>query len=1686
MQGTKIIALLALALLITASFGQNVPCDVCGKSNLILYSNQSTGSTIIKVNATYINVSSTETIDPAKYQQDKNALTIMNNQGSHASGYSFAVFDFLPLAGETLHFKFDDFGDSGVYVPNCQDVAVGPDGMASCTISSADLAGKCRVVYAIYGGNNNTNPKLLPGSASLLVCDMNSLGVNAIGASITTLVSNNVLACFPLSLILGLLLASMYYSGRNPLSLFDITTPKMPKGKKAKMHKVTVGTNLLMALRLNKRQIKETTAALRLANARLASLLAKNAKMTNMVNRVMQSNLSDAAKSALLRRIAAGKVNESTLDMLIRRLMGKMGLSSLNRERYLGQLAGVENEELRKALLHSADLSGVLTSHLLTQKQYAKAYGFDKIGGKLVYGDKNILGKVPLVNKVMLYTASAIASRRSVHGMKKDIRRQFAVEIAERMGLKNVLGKKDHYLAGVLTGKSLNPFEWVAVDGRSFKTRKIADAKDVKLDMQRKINDEVKAGKDALLLAALEQLSAKRNSLLEAERAKLEGQRKDLKSQLASGALSQSSYERAVRAINARLADEKQLIAHMRPADRARFMSEEKNILDAQRQAYLSAVSGSAALKDLKKIDGEFAALYSQLAGAKTISAQKEAMAAIDKKMDSFMGKTTSIGSGLDIGKVVLGIASSLPGGKLTTRSGGTVDIAKSLKVLDNFLTASSSKNFDEMLDIDKKLSNMLKGFSNRFSFLFGEDVKTVVTSNARDRDILDKVFNANMPKADKKALEAEVKKLIQQQYSEAMSGRTKSGIATMMMDEVAIQMKKGMDYNKALAEASGKVFDRLNKALPTAKDFASQGFISGHGAVTNKYFRSLVLDQSTLNPTELALVAQQAKTSNYYKGLVIDPSKLDSKEFSRFTERALRNAMLDHMSDRIVGILDSHKQNLYKRLDSTREFHAGIYNGYKDWFNQYGSKDDRFKGLNFDQAYSELMKKGITGGMTRNGIWVGDLDMKMMPYFKGMSVGEGDKIINGKVYINVDGKMEAYKPYKREHDRALGKLEEEVRQFAAKLDNGAFKTDNEIRTLNLKDRNGNAITTIADFNKLARTEKLAAFTPSRIEIREKAPQMGSSNALTKRLSQIGLFAESVMIGGIANKSRQMQESFATQAANRVILRQYKDNFDAGMYLPRADFNLKSETGKGFITKGVDAHVLLEGLKDKIAQTDEKKLARDLVKLQADYSTAANPQDKAKYEKLLNEKREQIHQYNRAYDDLRTVQKEIKNTSYYDDFLASRKMGRQFSSFYNVFEASQMRDPRFGSSSYGMYQMLATGYHTGQGMYENPNIILGHNLLPGDFINKMSLKVTMPLTKIFAQHTRPFFSLAVGYPVVSDMAQARKPAYGEAVRSLFTPWESFDRLSRYTTPRMRKWSEFDTEEGFSLWDRSIGGSKFKFPLPVTFQAFQGKYGDESEKKSRRLAKDYEADYGKDIQNKDAPWTKWFFEPGYYSYINRTGHTYFQSGGSMRHFEMFKGHYQNVNKLGPPGMFVKDFETDADHMHPRIAGTLAANKELSVYGNLYYKNENANLNKDMTADIWRRENLGETFLARREHELAGFGMRGRFRPIAFAVPLLWPVFAARDAYDHAKSEVEDDTTGKKTMAGVLGRKAGKTALAVASLPVAHVGIVAKPIADIVTKGTHKKYMDRTQTHCGNCGTVLPKGTATCPKCGYRQV
>lgn len=100
-----------------------------------------------------------------------------------------------------------------------------------CTVPKAQFEGKCITITAKligpvkYGG----------ASAYTTLCGANS---QLIGQIETTLdeklnaaASKNYSACVLGFILLGLLLATMFYSGRSPLSLLDITTPNLPSPK---------------------------------------------------------------------------------------------------------------------------------------------------------------------------------------------------------------------------------------------------------------------------------------------------------------------------------------------------------------------------------------------------------------------------------------------------------------------------------------------------------------------------------------------------------------------------------------------------------------------------------------------------------------------------------------------------------------------------------------------------------------------------------------------------------------------------------------------------------------------------------------------------------------------------------------------------------------------------------------------------------------------------------------------------------------------------------------------------------------------------------------------------------------------------------------------------------------------------------------------------------------------------------------------------------------------------------------------------------------------------------------------------------------------------------------------------------------------------------------------------------------
>ena len=108
------------------------------------------------------------------------------------------------------------------------------------------------------------------------------------------------LACFGLFLIIGLFVASMYYSGKSPVSLLDITTPKIP-GPKG----VTAGGQILAPFgytemkRVTKDQMGANVAALSEMSNRFATGMRNNASLNQLssaINRIPVSAADADAK----------------------------------------------------------------------------------------------------------------------------------------------------------------------------------------------------------------------------------------------------------------------------------------------------------------------------------------------------------------------------------------------------------------------------------------------------------------------------------------------------------------------------------------------------------------------------------------------------------------------------------------------------------------------------------------------------------------------------------------------------------------------------------------------------------------------------------------------------------------------------------------------------------------------------------------------------------------------------------------------------------------------------------------------------------------------------------------------------------------------------------------------------------------------------------------------------------------------------------------------------------------------------------------------------------------------------------------------------------------------------------------------------------------------------------------------
>jgi|GEM_PF-3747973 len=164
------------------------------------------------------------------------------------TGEHEAVLTVKPLEGAKIYVSLNGYNisENGVSA-SCNPMITDSGGRASCSInfyidssgsvhSVSDMVG-CGTLAFIFHGGSMGSEVFKPSSVQTMVCAKASPAIAALPPAIYNTLSKpeHIVFCFPVMLVAGLLIASMYYSGKDPLSLFDLTTPRLPKGKQSRV-----------------------------------------------------------------------------------------------------------------------------------------------------------------------------------------------------------------------------------------------------------------------------------------------------------------------------------------------------------------------------------------------------------------------------------------------------------------------------------------------------------------------------------------------------------------------------------------------------------------------------------------------------------------------------------------------------------------------------------------------------------------------------------------------------------------------------------------------------------------------------------------------------------------------------------------------------------------------------------------------------------------------------------------------------------------------------------------------------------------------------------------------------------------------------------------------------------------------------------------------------------------------------------------------------------------------------------------------------------------------------------------------------------------------------------------------------------------------------------------------------------
>lgn len=440
--------ILAALLLVLALAHSTSLCANCYDSQITIdKSRYSQYSPVVVIKASYVNLTHKyPTPSGEKVSMNLDAATITN-------------MDLVPAKNALLQISFDG---QPILDKNAKEICRGDDaitdenGLFSCTVEYAKNPNGSSTPLAIsswpYPGlltvellRSYDEPRMKYSTQSIILYPKDHSSEHLYPIFLRSVTRPEALSiCLPVAMVLGLLIASMYYHGKNPLSLLDITVPRLPSAKKVRMRSATVPVHLSSKGRLVSK-IKN-----RIDKSAVATIagLYKSKKKVIPDKKQIKSLMAKGGKdlSSSTSRLVQ-MVNDSEADDKKK----KIAIARLKRLKEVNEALDIDKAATTRARtggfsVRKQDGSSAGSRTALGQKMTKVAPNFDWLGQRLARPWKfipavarsekaDIVPGIPYIERASIVAQNWWNGRLGNIGMRRGIYRTLLAESGASLGL---------------------------------------------------------------------------------------------------------------------------------------------------------------------------------------------------------------------------------------------------------------------------------------------------------------------------------------------------------------------------------------------------------------------------------------------------------------------------------------------------------------------------------------------------------------------------------------------------------------------------------------------------------------------------------------------------------------------------------------------------------------------------------------------------------------------------------------------------------------------------------------------------------------------------------------------------------------------------------------------------------------------------------------------------------------------------------------------------------------------------------------------------------------------------------------------------------------------------------------------------------------------------------------------------